>query len=114
LAERARLPPGREAEFGAASDSRRCAWAWRRYVSAVRSSGVSVAEVRYERMATEPAVVAGELANALGVSQEAAVTALGEAHAESVGRWRSDLSPGQLADVEAEAGTLLRELGYLS
>jgi hypothetical protein len=34
-------------------------------------------------------------------------------HERSVGRWRSDLDPAQLADVEAEAGALLRELGYL-
>jgi hypothetical protein len=33
-------------------------------------------------------------------------------HAESVGRWRRDLTAEQLADVEAEAGPLLRELGY--
>src|SRR5262249_19766578 len=30
---------GREKEFRRASDARRCAWAWRRYVSAVRESG---------------------------------------------------------------------------
>jgi hypothetical protein len=30
----------------------------------------------------------------------------------SVGRWRDELSPEQLADVEAEAGGLLAELGY--
>ena len=34
------------------------------------------------------------------------------AHANSVGRWRGDLTPEQLADVEAEAGDLLAELGY--
>lgn len=106
------LEPGREEEFGAASDARRCAWAWRRYVSAARFSGVPVTEVRYERMATEPSAVAAELARALDVDENAMVTALGEAHASSVGRWRSELSPGQLADVEAEAGPLLRELGY--
>jgi hypothetical protein len=30
----------------------------------------------------------------------------------SIGRWRSELTPEQLGDVEAEAGPLLRELGY--
>jgi hypothetical protein len=34
------------------------------------------------------------------------------AYATSVGRWRRDLGAEQLADVEAEAGSLLRELGY--
>ena len=32
---------------------------------------------------------------------------------KSVGRWRKDLTPEQLADVEAEAGALLAELGYI-
>ena len=30
----------------------------------------------------------------------------------SIGRWRKELTPEQLADVEAEAGPLLAELGY--
>jgi hypothetical protein len=30
----------------------------------------------------------------------------------SIGRWLKDLTPEQLADVEAEAGSLLAELGY--
>jgi hypothetical protein len=30
----------------------------------------------------------------------------------SIGRWRRELTPEQLADVEAEAGSLLAELGY--
>lgn len=101
---------GREDEFRRASDARRCAWAWRRYVSAVRESGVPVREVRYERLVTEPDAVAAELARELDVDRGAAVAALGSAHAESVGRWRRDLSPEQLADVEAEAGDLLAAL----
>jgi hypothetical protein len=38
--------------------------------------------------------------------------AFGDVHANSIGRWRRDLTPEQLADVEAEAGVLLAELGY--
>ena len=30
----------------------------------------------------------------------------------SIGRWRKELAPEQLADVEAEAGSLLADLGY--
>jgi hypothetical protein len=30
----------------------------------------------------------------------------------SIGRWRRDLTAEQIADVEAEAGPLLAELGY--
>ena len=39
--------------------------------------------------------------------------ALGAAHRESVGRYRDDLSPEQLADVLDEAGGLLGSLGYV-
>jgi hypothetical protein len=104
------VEPGREDEFRRASDARRCAWAWRRYVSAVRESGVAVTEIRYERLVTEPEQAAAELAGALGVAREDMTKTLGAAHAESVGRWRRDLTPEQLADVEAEAGSLLAEL----
>jgi hypothetical protein len=33
-------------------------------------------------------------------------------HTRSIGRWRRDLTSEQVADVEREAGPLLRELGY--
>ena len=33
-------------------------------------------------------------------------------HAESVGRWERNLTPEQVADVESEAGELMKELGY--
>ncbi len=102
---------GREEEFRQASEARRCAWAWRSYVSAVRESGVPVTEVRYERLVTDTAATE-ELASALGVPAEATATALGAAHASSVGRWQRDLTPEQLADVETEAGELLAALGY--
>ena len=104
------VEPGREDEFRAASDARRCAWAWRRYVSAVRDSGVRVVEMRYERMVTDHAVTGTNLARSLGVPAEAMVAALARAHASSVGRWQRDLAPDQLADVEAEAGQLLATL----
>jgi hypothetical protein len=101
---------GREDEFRSTSDARRCAWAWRRYVSAVRESGVSVVEVRYERLVTDPAGAGADLARSLGVSPDAMASALGAAHASSAGRWRRDLTPDQLVDVEAEAGPLLSTL----
>jgi sulfotransferase family protein len=101
---------GRESEFAAASDARRAAWAWRRYVSAALESGQNLHEVRYERLAD--AETAAELAGALDVPAEALNQALGEAHASSVGRYRRELTPEQLAGVEAEAGELLRALGY--
>ena len=55
---------------------------------------------------------AGPLAEHLGLDPALLADALAEAHTASVGRWRRELSEEQLADVEAEAGPLLRELGY--
>ncbi|MBD0338543.1 MAG: sulfotransferase [Thermoleophilia bacterium] len=99
---------GREAEFEAASDARRVAWAWRRYVSAVRDSGIERVEVRYEALAdaVEP------LAAALGCRPDELAAGLARAHDSSVGRHRRDLSAEELAEVEAEAGELLAAYGY--
>ena len=101
---------GREEEFRRATDARRCAWAWRRYVSAVKESGVPVTEVRYERLASDRAATAEDLARVLGVPAAAMTHALGAAHDASVGRWRRDLTPDQVADVEAEAADVLAAL----
>jgi Sulfotransferase family len=107
------VEPDRRGEFETASDARRAAWVWRSYVTAARGAR-SAAEVRYEDMAAEPERVAAELARELGAPVEPLAAALGRVHASSVGRFREDLSEEQLADVEDEAGELLRELGYVS
>jgi hypothetical protein len=102
------VEPGRERDFEEASDARRAAWAWRRYVSAVRESGVDVHEVRYESLGE----AAGPLAAVLGCDDRSLAAALGQAHSDSIGRYRRDLSSDELADVEAEAGPLLAATGY--
>ena len=106
------VEPERRDEFARASDARRCAWAWRRYVSAARTLGPRAYELRYEELAADPKAVASGVAAHLGVPAEPLAEALGKVHAESVGRYRRDLTPQQLADVEEEAGQLLAELGY--
>ena len=68
----------------------------------MRTSGVTVTEVRYERMATDPEAVGTDM-----------IAALRKAHTESIGRYARDLTEEELADVFAEAGDLLEELGYL-
>jgi Sulfotransferase family len=107
------VEPERRDEFEAASDARRAAWAWRRYVSAARGAQAAKHELRYEMLTSDPTAVAAELAAYLGAPEERLATALARAHGSSVGRFRSDLDEEQLADVMAEAGGLLRELGYL-
>jgi hypothetical protein len=103
------VEPERREEFSRVSDARRCAWAWRRYVEAARSAPVErVLEVRYEALAA----AADRLAEFLGADAAALHRALDGFRDSSIGRWQRDLSPEQLADVEAEAGELLAELGY--
>jgi hypothetical protein len=104
------VEPERRPEFAQVSDARRCAWAWRRYVDAVRAAntGERMIEIRYEGLAT----VADRLAEFLGANVTSTHRALDSFRDSSIGRWRRDLTPEQLADVEAEAGPLLAELGY--
>ena len=107
------VEPERRAEFEMASDARRAAWVWRSYVrSGLRATGA--VEVRYEQVTSDPHAVAGTLASRIAAPVGPLAAALGRAHAESVGRYAQDLSAEQLADVEVEAGELLRVLGYVS
>jgi hypothetical protein len=104
------VEPERREEFAQVSDARRCAWAWRRYVEAARSAdaGDRLLEVRYEGLAN----VADRLAEFLDANVASTHRALDSFRDSSIGRWQKDLTPEQLSDVEAEAGPLLRALGY--
>jgi Sulfotransferase family len=108
------VEPDRREKFEAASDARRAAWVWRRYVSAARSAETPLLEIRYEQMTADPAAVAEKIGRYLDAPSDALAAALARAHDASVGRYRSDLSDEQLADVLDEAGDLLRELGYVT
>jgi hypothetical protein len=106
------VEPERREEFEAAGDATRAAWAWRRYVTAARAPGERTLEVRYESLVADTAATAASVAAHLGADRDAVARALGDVRDTSVGRFRRDLTPEQLADVEREAGPLLRELGY--
>ena len=108
------VEPDRRDEFEQAGDVRRAAWAWRSYVTAARSARAELIEVRYERLVSQPREVAARLAAALDAPVDALERALAAAHPTSVGRYRTDLSEEQLADVMDEAGALLADLGYVS
>ena len=106
------VEPDRRDEFERASDATRAAWAWRAYVSAARSAGDDrTLELRYEALAHEREPTADRIARHLEISPEPVLARLGAAHASSIGRFRRDLTPDQLADVEREAGVLLDKLG---
>jgi hypothetical protein len=114
------VEPGRAVEFERSSEVRRCAWAWRQYESTAalhlgQLAPVRVARVRYEELAATPEEVAAQLARSLGVpAVEAFVRGFKGMHAASVGRYTEVLTADQLAEVEAEAGNLLQDLGYLA
>jgi hypothetical protein len=113
--ERARfwVEPERVQEFNVASEATRAGWAWRRYLTATRAAApAATLEVRYEELAAHPDATAERLAAHIGADPAALAAVLREVHSQSVGRWRRDLTDQQVADVEAEAGPLLRELGY--
>jgi hypothetical protein len=99
----------RRDEFSRVSEARRAAWAWRRYVAAARAVPERTVTVRYETIQEQGARVA----QALGCDEGALAAAFARAHTESIGRWRTDLTAEQVADVEAEAGGDLRDLGYV-
>jgi len=107
------VEPGRVPEFQAASEASRAAWAWRSYLVAARTGAPQATlEVRYEALARDPDATAAHVADHIEADARELATALRDVHAQSVGRWRRDLTEQQVADVEAEAGPLLRELGY--
>jgi hypothetical protein len=72
-----------------------------------------VHEVRYEQLVSAPVAVASALAGAIEAPPEALAAALSLARDDSVGRFRRQLTPKQLGEVEEEAGDLLAALGYL-
>ena len=108
------VEPERRAEFETSSEATRAAWAWRSYVTAARSAPARTVDLRYEALVDDPAAEAERVAKALGTDPAPLRAAFGNVHGDSIGRWRRELTPEQLADVEAEAGGLLAEMGYTS
>ncbi len=103
---------GREEEFTKVSDATRCAWAWRRYVTAAQTMPERTVTLRYEDLVADPAAAAVPVAERLGVPIDEVAAVLSRVHDRSIGRWRRDLTADQLEDVEREAGDALRALGY--
>jgi hypothetical protein len=106
------VEPERREEFEQASEARRAAWAWRRYVTAAQAVSERTVELRYEALVESPHAEADRIAEALGSQAEPLRRAFAGVHGSSVARWRRDLTPAQIAEVEAEAGGLLAQLGY--
>jgi hypothetical protein len=115
------VEPDRRDEFVRVSDARRMAWAWRRYTEAGLRDGPQLGparyhELRYESLVREPAAEAERVLDFLGVRERESralfTLACQRADGASLGSWRSAFYPSELADIQAEAGDLLRQLGY--
>jgi hypothetical protein len=102
----------RRAEFEQASEVRRAAWAWRRYVTAAQAVPERTVELRYEVLVADPGAEALRLSGALDCDPAPLQRAFADVRDGSVGRWKRDLAPEQLAEVESEVGALLAKLGY--
>jgi hypothetical protein len=115
------VEPERHAEFEAGSDIKRVAWAWRAYVEAGLRDGRALPperylELRYEEVVTNPSAAAERVLDFLGIAADASRdrfrAAMERADSRSVGAGRRRFNDAELAEIEAEAGALLGELGY--
>ena len=69
-------------------------------------------EVRYEQLVADPAAAAAPVAERARRRRRPRSRRVRPGARPSAGRWRRDLTPEQLADVEREAGEQLVALGY--
>jgi hypothetical protein len=115
------VEPKRREEFTHTSDARRVAWAWRRYTEAGMEQGQELGpdryhELRYEALVREPQTEAVRLLDFLEITPEPSrdkfLNAMSRADESSVGNWRNTFYRSELDEIEAEAGDLLRRLGY--
>lgn len=114
------VEPDRRREFESTTDLHRVIWSWRRHTESALSGRElgpdRYLELRYEDVANAPAAAAEAVLNFLaiqrGESRAALHGALSAADPKGVGRWRERFTPPELARIEAEAGELLRRLGY--
>ncbi len=82
-----------------------CGLAWRERTDRYR-------EVRYEELVTQPEATLRSLFAFLGEPWAASVLESKPIFSNSVGRWRSELSATEVAEIEAVAGQTMLALGY--
>jgi hypothetical protein len=116
------VEPERRDEFLRTSDARRMAWAWRRYTEAGMAQADALGperyhELRYESLVRDPDSEGERILDFLGIdaakSRETFLASTQRADDSSVGTWRNTFYKSELAEIDAEAGDLLRELGYI-
>ncbi len=82
-----------------------CGLAWRERPDRYR-------EVRYEELVTRPEATVRSVLAFLGEPWAASMLEHNPIFSTSVGRWRSELSAAEVAEIEAVAGGTMRALGY--
>ncbi len=82
-----------------------CGLAWRERPDRYR-------EVRYEELVTQPEATLRPLFAFLGEPWAVSVLEHNPIFSTSVGRWRTELSAAEVAEIEAVAGETMRALGY--
>jgi Sulfotransferase family len=97
-----KTPRGTAAEWCRGID---CGLAWREHPERYR-------EVRYEELVSQPEATLRSLFAFLGEPWSASVLESNPTFSTSVGRWRSELSAAEVAEIEAVAGETMRALGY--
>ena len=108
------VEPDRRAEFEAASDATRAAWAWRTYVTAARAArGARTLELRYESLVGEPETASAALAAHLGVDP-ARFARQPRSRPRPLGRPLPPATspPSSSPTSSARPAPLLHELGY--
>ena len=115
------VEPERRDEFLQTSDARRMAWAWKRYTETGLKEGPRLGpdryhELRYESLVREPDAEGERMLDFMDIDKQASrdtfMNAILRADDSSVGTWRSTFYPSELDEIDAEAGDLLRQLGY--
>ena len=117
------VEPERREEFVRTSDARRMAWAWRRYTETGLREGLGLGparyhELRYEDLVSRPARRGRAHPRLPGHREGSLARPLPDGRSQraddsSVGTWRDTFYPSELAEIETEAGDLLRQLGYV-
>ncbi len=112
----------RTSEYEQTNDLHRCIWLWRRYVECALEGAQSIPaenylELRYEDLLAEPGDYADRISDFLEISDPASreafrATVTGDAHADSIGRWKKEVDEQQATQLHEEAGALLEQLGY--
>jgi hypothetical protein len=117
------VEPERRHEFETTTDIHRCVWGWKRHTESALASGRALPaslyhELRYEDLVREPVREGERILDFLGLSRHDAsrsrfLDAVGKADPSSIGGWRRELDDAAVRQIEAEAGELLKQLGYL-